>query len=754
MVQLAVLFAFGFANPFMVYGLGAASIPIIIHLLNRRKYRETSWAAMQFLLAAIRKNYRRIQLEQWLLLAVRTLIVVLVVLAMAKPFLESLGAIPVLAGQRTHRVVVLDGSLSMAYAPAEVTRFEQAKLLAAQLVKDARRGDAISVILMSDPPRVVIGDPSPNHAEVLKEIDEITLTHGGTDLTATFEAIYRVLEASTIPQKEVVFLTDLQATSWKAGSGGDDGLKRALAKVEARKPRSVVIDLGKAGGENRAITDIRLTTPIVTLGSPAQIHLTVRNFGPDQLDAARVRLLIDGQVGPERVDDLPVGEEVNFDFSHTFSTPGDHLIEAQIDEDPLRLDNYRWLAVPVHEYLNVLLVDGDPKTQVFQAETDYLSQALSPADGSPGTPSPIRTEVITEGQLSRRDLAPFDAVVVCNIAQFTEAEVSALDSYLKQGGGVVVAGGDQVMADNYNRLLYADGKGLLPAEIGPTVGSPEGKNQSAFGFDPLGFRHPIVAPFAGAGPPVLAGLIDTRTWQYHKLKLPKDSTAKVALAFESGDPAIVEVPRYRGVVILLATSVDAGWTNWPLHKSYPPVMERIVLQAAAGRLSERNIRVGQPLDQSLPPGGAEAAVTVVRPDGRTAPSKLRAAGDVSQFHFEDTELSGPYQVRVGPPLVLDATFAANPDPAESDLAKLDRQSLAESLPGWNFAYFTDWQSLTKNAASVSRRGELHRYLLYGVLALLIIESILAWLFGHHSPRASTAPIVARPHASLSGTEGS
>jgi hypothetical protein len=130
-VHSAVLFAFGFANPALIYGLGAASIPIVIHLLNRRKFRETPWAAMRFLLAAIRKNYRRVQLEQLLLLAVRTLVVLLVVLAMAKPFLESLGAIPVLAGQRTHRVVVLDGSLSMAYAPAEVTRFEQAKQVAA-----------------------------------------------------------------------------------------------------------------------------------------------------------------------------------------------------------------------------------------------------------------------------------------------------------------------------------------------------------------------------------------------------------------------------------------------------------------------------------------------------------------------------------------------------------------------------------------------------------------------------------------------
>ena len=93
---------------------------------------------MRFLLAAIRKNQRRIRIEQWLLLAVRTLIILLVVSAMAKPFLESLGA--VIAGRRVHRVLVLDASLSMGYTAAGTSRFDQAKALAAELVQGLAAG--------------------------------------------------------------------------------------------------------------------------------------------------------------------------------------------------------------------------------------------------------------------------------------------------------------------------------------------------------------------------------------------------------------------------------------------------------------------------------------------------------------------------------------------------------------------------------------------------------------------------------------
>ena len=151
-----------------------------------------------------------------------------------------------------------------------------------------------------------------------------------------------------------------------------------------------------------------------------------------------------------------------------------------------------------------------------------------------------------ESQLSRRELTPYDAVVLCNMAQVTEPEVTALDDYLKQGGGVVVFGGDQVVAENYNRMLFAGGKGILPAEVGPSVGDASNRSEGGFAFNPLGYRHPIISDFDGIAHPVITGLTSVKTWQFHKLKLPRESLATVALRFENGDPAIIEVPRLPG----------------------------------------------------------------------------------------------------------------------------------------------------------------------------------------------------------------
>lgn len=729
--MITPLFALGFANLALLWGTLAASLPIIIHLLNRRKFREVRWAAMRFLLAAIRKNQRRVKMEQWLLLAIRTLIVLLVAMAMAKPFLEAAG-LPLVAGQRTHTVLVLDGSLSMGYAPADATRFDQAKSLAKQMVKDAPRGDAISVVLMGAPPRVVVGDPSYNHEEVSRELEALALPHGGTDLAAGLEAIVRVLDASDIRQKQVVFLTDLQAASWRPRPGAEGALKPALAKLIEKKARSVLIDLGKDGGENRAVTSMSLNAPVAIAGLPFVAQGTIRNFGAGPASDVHARLLVDGQFVNEQVlDAIPAGEEVAVAFTQALNAPGEHLVEIQIDQDPLRLDDSRRLSVPARERVEVLIVDGDPRPEPFESESDYLVEALNPQTTAGASPAFIRPEVIPESRLGGMDLTRFDAVVLCNIAQVTEAEVGLLDAYLKQGGGVILFGGDQVVADNFNRMLYQDGKGLMPGSIAEIVGDPK-QRTGAFGFDLLGLKHPIVAQFAGAPEAVIAGLTGVKTWSYQKLKRPEDSQATVALAFETGDPAVLEATRGRGRVIQVATTADAAWTTWPLHPSYPPVMEQIMLRAASGRLAERNVAVGQPLTRAFPAaaGGASAAVT--RPDDEVQGTKLATEPDVSVFTYENTDLSGRYQVKVGPPAAADLLFAANPDPAESELARVDEAGLREALPGWPISIVKNSPSVRQDPMAVGQQGELHRPFLWGVLALMVVESLLAWRFGHHA----------------------
>ena len=189
------LFAFGLTSLPMLGWLAAAAAPILIHLWSRRQYREMSWAAMEYLLAAIQRHTRRLLFEQWLLLLIRTLIIVLIVLAAAEPFWESPNFI-FSSGGKTHRVLVLDGSFSMAYKPTEQSRFDRAKELARQIVEESRQGDGFSLVVMAAPPKVLVAAPAVERSEILREIADLPPPCATADLPATVAAVEQVLETA------------------------------------------------------------------------------------------------------------------------------------------------------------------------------------------------------------------------------------------------------------------------------------------------------------------------------------------------------------------------------------------------------------------------------------------------------------------------------------------------------------------------------------------------------------------------------
>src|SRR5688500_10054996 len=158
MVQSSFILAAWFVSPWFV-GAGAAlaSIPIIIHILNRRRFKTVRWAAMEYLLQAMRKNRRRIKFAQWLLLAVRCLLIFFMGLALARPLGCENSSIAAFAGQRTAlHVLVIDNSYSMAYEPGgrpdAKTHLDQAKLMAKKIVDRLAAGnEAVMVISAASP---------------------------------------------------------------------------------------------------------------------------------------------------------------------------------------------------------------------------------------------------------------------------------------------------------------------------------------------------------------------------------------------------------------------------------------------------------------------------------------------------------------------------------------------------------------------------------------------------------------------------
>lgn len=734
MAPHGIVLAFGFGNLLMLGWLGAAAIPLIVHLWNKRKYREVSWAAIEFLLAAMRRNSRRIRIEQWLLLAVRTLLIALLVLALAEPYLQRIG-LRLAAGERSHRLLVIDGSYSMSYRPADRSRLDRAKELAAQIVEEGSQGDGYTLVVLGRPPRVIVGTPAFEPRAILEEIEGLELSHTSADLPATLEKVEEVLgqarrEHPRLVREEVYFLTDLQRATWLPDLGTGDAATAFRARVGRidESASLVVIDLGQPTSSNLALSDVRLSEPLATVGRDVTVEAEIAKHGSQTAGPQLVELLVDGRRAGETQVDLSTGEKSVAAFNYRFDTAGEHALEVRLASDPLDVDNHRWLALSVKQELRVLCVNGKPAGGAFQGATDYLVRALSPATDPQR--ALVRPEVVPESALVERDLSRYDCIFLANVGQFTPSEAQVLDTYLRQGGGLVFFLGDQVQADSYNRQLggeTAGGVRVLPALLELVA------NEDHYQVDPLEYRHPLLSVFRGQE---RSGLLTTPIYRYTRLRLPEQSRAKVALALANGDPLIVEEPIHRGRSILVATSADTSWTPMPIWPSYVPIVQELVSAAVSGQLGQRNLLVGATLGGGGASWSGDATVSLTTPRAEevdAAPVRIAVSPGDGAWSYADTYRSGIYEARFSAPTPTQQLFAVNVDAAEGDLTQLDADELQTGFwQGVDLVHQTTWKDLDERpTAEISQRSRLHRWLLYSVLGLLLVETFLARRFGHH-----------------------
>lgn len=752
MIFAAPLFAF-FESPAMLGWLAAASAPVIIHLLNKRRFQESSWAAMQFLLAAVRKNSRRVLLEQWLLLALRTLIILLFVTAAAQPGLKTLGLTAPTA-ERTHRVVVVDASLSMDYRPTgKVSYFEQAKTLARQIIDQARPGDAYSLVALASPSRALTSQPLLNRDDLETLLKGLQQTHGAGDLASCLNEIDRVIartkeQLPQIRRREVHFLTDLGKHTWDPGADAKrstDGLDAFQARAQrwGSETTLAVVDVGASDGENIAVTDLAADEPFGVVGLPTTIRAVVRNYGRNAKSGVTAALLLDRRKLDEKTIDLDPGAETTLVFdapaSATPREPGARVYEIELAPDNLPADNRRSLVLQVKPHLRVLLVHEPALSSDAEFGVRNLETALRLKPGADASDaSPVQVDVAIEADLRRRELADYDAICTVDVRRFAAETVRRLHAYVRDGGGLIVFLGPRVDVDHYNTQLAAGEQRVLPAKLGAIVDEPQ------YRLNPLQYAHPLLAEFRGREQ---GGLLNTPVYKYFRLDVAAAPQSHRVLEFLNAtkDPLLVEETIGGGRSLLIATGVEKTWTTMPLSPSFLPIVQEMLSFAVGGRAAHHGLIVGEPLQGTFKRTTATATVTIDPPSleaSRGTPTVPQAVppaaeivpqGEFYRWSVADAPLGGIYTAHIsGPPATVER-YAVNSDSHESDLVKLPSSRLTDRT--WSqvrFAYGTDVRDFSDSSpqfVAATGGNDWPRNLLLAALACALVETWWAGRIG-------------------------
>ncbi len=549
-----------FYAPLMLFGLLAAGVPIILHLIRKRVARRILWGAWQFLVESMRQKRRRILLEEILLLVVRTTILALAALAFARPFLPEMGFF---GGGDKDVVLVIDGSGSMNLKRADgSTAFEAAIEEARDLVDRAPRGVSFGVVLGGRDAEICTATPLASKREILNLLDGLQVGEETMDVPRALEAASEVLSGGSHLTKEIVIFGDGQAYGWHPE---DINAWRRVDKVFAtfnRRPPVIWRTLERPERvKNVAISAVVPSREIFGTDRPVTFDVTVVNSGSVAFSPGELALTVDRK----RVASQPVGQILpglsrTISFSHTFEKSGPHtLIASLAGGDDIASDNVVSNRVAVIDEMKVLLVDGRPGATGFERPSAYLEAALRPSRKNDKVPYLVRPVNVRASELTSTNIfADVAVTILCDVPFLSETAADNLACWTANGGGLLVVPGERTDVSFYTNWTWRS-KSVLPAKWTKFSPLADGEKPPLFNDAPIAGRM----------------LFDATS-------LDPDVAPSIA-HFSDGEPAIVRGAFHRGQIALLAMPLDLVWTGLPARPNYVPFVHELTYSLSAAR---------------------------------------------------------------------------------------------------------------------------------------------------------------------------
>lgn len=725
-----------FLAPWMLAGLAAASIPVVLHLFFRSRYRTIPWAAMKFLLTSVEQTSRRLKFQELLLLIVRTALLLFLALALARP--STTAAAGSGGGDAVDAVLIIDTSFSMGAREGSATRLDRAKGAATSVIDHLPPHSTAQVVASADR-ALFLGPTAGSNLELAKGVvQSVELSHLATDFLPAFQEALAVLARGHSPNKEIYLFSDMQRLGWYAQADALVGKVREAVK----KASVTLVRCGTRAPRNVSIVDIAPQSGVPHTGERAGFAVLVRNSGLEPVRDLTVTLEVEDRARDRESQPIALlapGETQAVTLTGRLEKAGLRVLAASVTHDELEADNRFHRVLHVRQQARVLVVDGAPsEARPETAASFYLLHSLRPVPEGAWSSYHVQPRLVTTADASAALLSGMDLCVLANVALQPPGEnnpgalsaefVERLAGFVREGHGLIIFGGPRVSSDLYNKILV-ETHDLLPYRLGTpgiaTAASPLLLEPGA--ADPKSF----LAAFREE--PLKTD--QTTVLQWHNLEEKGSPDAAVPLRYANGRAAVATRKVGSGEVIFVTTSADMKWTDWPLRQTYLPMIHAAVAHLLGGQAGSFNRTAGWPLRWAPPPHDARKVHVGFDPQNR--PTRLGAAEMIEGRPI----VSWPQPVRAGiykvmpevagaaPGAESGGVFAVTPDLRESeDLESLPDKDIDERL-GVPVAHVLAGEGAGAFSGGERLKQEWTLYVLTAVLLLVAFETIFAWYCG-------------------------
>jgi hypothetical protein len=725
-------------------GVGLAAVPILLHLFMRQTPKHVVFPALRLIRERQRQSKKRLRIKNWLLLLARMAILALMALALARPRLYS--QVP-LGDDSTPRALglVFDTSLSMKYKDKDKTRLDEAKERARELIRKLPESSLVFVV-DSAVPGVPVGLP-PSAAQ--KIVDGLAIHPVNRPLNAAMGQVYAAVTDCELPVHIVYVLTDLARSAWdpEKPAEGIERLAKAKKGPDRARTQTFVLRLAPPDFHNVAVDAAEPSIHEVPIGESVEIKSKIRSQGP-----AAVKRMAEFWLDGKKKDEKPIEIAPDGQAEVRFMTPprlqdGEFhhgIVKLTGTPDPLEDDDARYFTFKVRPPLKVLVLSD------LVIDAVFVSDVLDPDPAAVSRPVVVeRGKAADLGERYRDGLQNYVGVFLLNVATLDEGGWGALNRYVHDGGGLVVAPGHRSVAENYNGPTAAQ---LLPAELLTKKLVPP---ETTFGKI-SDISHPL---FERGGKDLAAQLGLAPIFRYWTVKQNEGNAVHTLLSFSDGAPALIERvfkgPKSGRVLLwttpLCRVPVNVGevkrrsdaWNDFPVSWPFLALMDLTVPYLAGATTEQLNPEAGESALLSLGQSSRFTNFVLTGPDPKTAPQAIPSS---SSDFLEVTapQSIGHWTVKAIAPdkTARELGFSVNAPRAESQFTALGKPDLDTIFGKDGYLLAEDAESGIKIETTAWHGHEIFPWMMLLILIVVSLENVLANTFYKEAPKVKPVGAVA------------
>ena len=599
-----------FLNPAILFGLFAASIPLILHLLNLRKQKKIEFSTLKFLKELQKSKIRKIKIKQIILLILRTLLVIFIVMAFARPVIES--SLPYFTSySNTSAVIILDNSFSTDASDEYGNRFRQSKNIANSIVEQMKEGDEISLITLNDLDGFYNSNMSRDFDLIKDKIINTEISTKQSNLKGALTLANKQLSESINLNKDIFFVTDGQKNIVNELSDTNYIIEEKLGFMVAKVGRNSDFEIN-----NYSIDSLDLISQIYVKDKVIEVELGIKNNTNKDLAGLIVSLSFNGERAAQKSIDIKANKIEYLIISASIKDVG--IIEGlvSIESDAIVQDNKRHFA---------FIVPKPPKVALIQDTEDvFLDVLLNKLSNNS-----YDLHKFTTNQSGRINLSQFDNVYLVN-GNYPKTLLNRLELFVQGGGNLF----SFASSDNNNDFnIFMKKMGLELSKIS------EFNSPNPINFSTIDKFHPI---FDG----VFKGTTNSKAIVESPdiYKIYPSIKGRVIINTQAG--AFLSESRYGGgKVMYCAVGSDLEWSNFPLTGIYPSLIHRSISYLASGSEASVFANSGERIIINIPQKkSGNNKFKIIDPNGKVFFKQSVKLSSNNILSFDDLEITGVYKI--------------------------------------------------------------------------------------------------------------